>query len=145
MLPDPAPPGCTDRRAVSPVIGVVMMVAITVVLAGVVAVFVLGVGVGAQLPPQASLAMDQQGDDALVVTHLSGEAVALDELYLRGDVHVDGSLADLVDGPNDRLRGGVSVTVPAADLGGVADGDVVALVWDVGDESTVLVEHRWRG
>lgn len=47
---------CAEKRAVSPVIGVILMVAITVILAAVIGAFVLGLGsqVSAS-PPQVSL------------------------------------------------------------------------------------------
>ncbi|WP_435128041.1 type IV pilin [Halobaculum sp. D14] len=49
----------TDDRAVSPVIGVILMVAITVILAAVIGTFVLGLGNNLQTsPPQASFGFD---------------------------------------------------------------------------------------
>ena len=56
----------TDDDAVSPVIGVILMVAITVILAAVIASFVLGLGDQAQQnTPQASFSYDYDtsGDD----------------------------------------------------------------------------------
>ncbi|MEF8771593.1 type IV pilin N-terminal domain-containing protein, partial [Halodesulfurarchaeum sp.] len=46
-----------DKRGVSPVIGVILMVAITVILAAVIGSFVLGIGGDIQQAPQASLTM----------------------------------------------------------------------------------------
>ncbi|MEF8781821.1 MAG: type IV pilin N-terminal domain-containing protein, partial [Haloarculaceae archaeon] len=48
----------TDDDAVSPVIGVILMVAITVILAAVIASFVLGLGDSQQVSPQASMDAD---------------------------------------------------------------------------------------
>ncbi|WP_435124581.1 type IV pilin [Halobaculum sp. D14] len=49
----------SDDRAVSPVIGVILMVAITVILAAVIGTFVLGLGQNLQTsPPQASFGFD---------------------------------------------------------------------------------------
>ncbi|MFC7212451.1 type IV pilin [Natronoarchaeum sp. GCM10025321] len=42
-----------DERAVSPVIGVILMVAITVILAAVIGAFVIGIGDDQQEVPQA--------------------------------------------------------------------------------------------
>ena len=54
----------TDDEAVSPVIGVILMVAITVILAAVIGAFVLGIGSNQEAAPQASLAFDfDKGDD----------------------------------------------------------------------------------
>jgi len=96
-----------DDDAVSPVIGVILMVAITVILAAVIASFVLGLGSQTQTTPQASLAVDysESGtaigdsyDGNLTVTHDSGDPVIDDELYVRGDNFCsaagDGSLSN---------------------------------------------------
>ncbi|SFR99984.1 flagellin N-terminal-like domain-containing protein [Halomicrobium zhouii] len=69
-----------DDDAVSPVIGVILMVAITVILAAVIASFVLGLGDQAQqTTPQASFSFDytqdDAGDDTLKVTHDGGDTI----------------------------------------------------------------------
>ncbi|MEF8885577.1 MAG: type IV pilin N-terminal domain-containing protein, partial [Haloarculaceae archaeon] len=52
----------TDDDAVSPVIGVILMVAITVILAAVIATFVLGLGDQvSNTAPQASFGFDWDG------------------------------------------------------------------------------------
>jgi flagellin-like protein len=47
-----------EKRAISPVIGVILMVAITVILAAVIASFVLGLSDINKNPPQASFSCD---------------------------------------------------------------------------------------
>ena len=70
-----------DDDAVSPVIGVILMVAITVILAAVIGTFVLGLGDQVQsTSPQASFAFDYNQDtdtasDSLQVTHDGGDAI----------------------------------------------------------------------
>jgi flagellin-like protein len=73
-----------EDRAVSPVIGVILMVAITVILAAVIGTFVLGLGdnIGGD-DAQASLSFNQD-DDTVHVSHqggdnLSGQAVVVGE------------------------------------------------------------------
>jgi flagellin-like protein len=72
----------TDDDAVSPVIGVILMVAITVILAAVIGTFVLGLGGSVQQnAPQASFTFDfkdvSSGNaDTLTVTHDGGDAIA---------------------------------------------------------------------
>ena len=78
-----------DDDAVSPVIGVILMVAITVILAAVIASFVLGLGDQAQqATPQASFSFDytEDGSDQgyVTVTHDGGDSVEAQELYIRG-------------------------------------------------------------
>ncbi|MBV0923281.1 type IV pilin N-terminal domain-containing protein [Halomicroarcula limicola] len=87
-----------DDDAVSPVIGVILMVAITVILAAVIASFVLGLGDQAQqTTPQASFATDYESgnswsysnvtgaDGNLTITHDGGDTINANELYIRGD------------------------------------------------------------
>jgi flagellin-like protein len=52
-----------ENRAVSPVIGVILMVAITVILAAVIGFFVLDLGSSTQNAPQASFSFDDTNDD----------------------------------------------------------------------------------
>lgn len=80
----------TEDRAVSPVIGVILMVAITVILAAVIGAFVLGLGDSTESAPQASF---QCEDNALI--HNGGDELDPDTLRDEGDDEsVDGD-----DGP----------------------------------------------
>ena len=87
----------SDDDAVSPVIGVILMVAITVILAAVIATFVLGLGEQvSSTAPQASFnfqfeELDSDADGNLTITHDGGDAVKANQLYLRGQ---NGSNAD---------------------------------------------------
>ena len=75
----------SDDDAVSPVIGVILMVAITVILAAVIASFVLGLGNQSNVSPQASFDADYDASASnLTLTHDSGDAIVTEELYLRG-------------------------------------------------------------
>ncbi|EMA41669.1 type IV pilin [Halobiforma nitratireducens] len=59
--------GSKDERAVSPVIGVILMVAITVILAAVIAAFVLDLG-DTSANPSAGIQYDYSDDDDWSVT-----------------------------------------------------------------------------
>lgn len=68
----------TDDSAVSPVIGVVLMVAITVLLAATAGSFFLGLTDSTGETPQAAITFDYQADadhedDVLVITHDGGD------------------------------------------------------------------------
>jgi flagellin-like protein len=67
----------TDDRAVSPVIGVILMVAITVILAAVIGTFVLGLGNQVQeTAPQATISFDFEengGNYNVTATHDGGD------------------------------------------------------------------------
>ena len=71
-----------DDRAVSPVIGVILMVAITVILAAVIGTFVLGLGdqLGDNQPTaQLSVDIDYENNN-ITIEHNGGDAIAADEL-----------------------------------------------------------------
>jgi flagellin-like protein len=75
-----------DDDAVSPVIGVILMVAITVILAAVIASFVLGLGDTTQTTPTASFNFDYDADaNTVTISHGGGDPISSDELYIRGD------------------------------------------------------------
>jgi len=63
-----------DEDAVSPVIGVVLMVAITVILAAVIGAFVLNLGGQQSATPQASFDYDY-GTNNVTVTHDGGDTI----------------------------------------------------------------------
>ena len=71
----------SDERAVSPVIGVILMVAITVILAAVIGTFVLGLGDDLQdTSPTASFNFEYEdnGDgtnDDVTITHAGGDGI----------------------------------------------------------------------
>lgn len=67
-----------DDRGVSPVIGVILMVAVTVILAAVIASFVLGFGSGVSENVQAGADIAERDDGTVRVTWISeGNAASL--------------------------------------------------------------------
>lgn len=82
-----------DERGVSPVIGVILMVAITVILAAVIGAFVLNLGnqVG-DVPPQASISAEDAGHNfndsvgswqtAFYINHQTGDDVDTGDLRI---------------------------------------------------------------
>lgn len=100
-----------EEGAVSPVIGVILMVAITVILAAVIAAFVFGMGPPEQAP-QASLrasatTMDSVG--AIKLEHQGGDAVYLDTIHTK--VLLDGTdvTTVLANADTEALDAGESV------------------------------------
>ena len=145
-----------DDDAVSPVIGVILMVAITVILAAVIGTFVLGLGDQVQNnPPQVQFTTEyDQGttpgstnddwgeqcsscDGTLTVTHESGDPIAVERLSLSGAT--SNPAADVEDALSDDMAAGDSVQKH------VANGDSVRVVWtsESGDNSDTL--RRWDG
>ncbi len=65
-----------EEKAVSPVIGVILMVAITVILAAVIASFVFGIGSKApKAAPQVSLQAIAPADNKIIITHQGGDSI----------------------------------------------------------------------
>ncbi|WP_246998705.1 type IV pilin [Halosolutus gelatinilyticus] len=78
--------GNEEERAVSPVIGVILMVAITVILAAVIAAFVLDLGQSQSVGPAAGIQFDENSDGTEVtVTYIQEDRVDGDVT-----VHCDG-------------------------------------------------------
>ena len=75
-----------DDRAVSPVIGVILMVAITVILAAVIGTFVLGLGDQlSDTAPQASFDIDSSNSTSVNITKTGGQAIPVDDLVISVD------------------------------------------------------------
>ena len=118
----------SDSRGVSPVIGVVLMIAVVVILAAVVGAFATGVFDNQQNAPQASFSYD--ADDG-TITMQSGDAIDPSNLYYTvGGSAQQGWTAD----------SGSEIT--AGDTESVASGaSDIQVIWDDGNgNSAVLAE-----
>lgn len=128
------------NRAVSPVIGVILMVAITVILAAVIGTFVLGLGGSmGQTAPSASINWDWDASSSeLTVTHSGGDRIDADQvrLMVNGSVYCD-------DGTNhwdsETISAGSSCTATEVSA---SFGDTARLVWDGGDRSSTISTYR---
>lgn len=73
-----------DLSAVSPVISVILMVAITVILASVISVFVLGLtgsGGGSDVP-SATFEVTPESDGTFTVVHIAGDPLPAEQTYI---------------------------------------------------------------
>jgi len=80
-----------DEKAVSPVIGVILMVAITVILAAIIAAFVFGMA-PPEMAPQASVrgtVTQVDTDNVIKLEHQGGDTITMDSANVR--VVVDGT------------------------------------------------------
>ena len=143
----------TEDRAVSPVIGVILMVAITVILAAVIGTFVLGLGEGVQSTPQAKFTFDyEQSNKQLTITHDGGAAINSDDLNITTsngtDVSWTHSLAATVD-PYDVKAGNSTTIEGSADTGGtekpVGPGVTVRVVWSDPNTDKSATVGKWSG
>jgi len=120
-----------DESGVSPVIGVILMVAITVILAAVIATFVLGLGEQiSDTAPSATFTYDydDSGANTLTITHSGGQTLQAGTITIGGDVS---------DTWDTEISAGDSKSVT-----GVNQGDTVQVIWNSpdGDQTAILSE-----
>lgn len=131
----------TDDDAVSPVIGVILMVAITVILAAVIGAFVLGIGGEQETAPQATIDLSTDTEDNnITATHRGGDTFNeqnTQELYIRGP-GIDVSELTLSDNSSDELpwSSGQDIEFNASAGNGLQNDEEVRLVWEGTEGST---------
>jgi len=125
----------SEDDAVSPVIGVILMVAITVILAAVIASFVLGLGDSQQQTPTASFDFeyDSSGTASVTITHDGGDTLDEDRVSIEGASSVTSSFPS-------SISSGSSAT---AEVDGLSSGDTVRVVWTDADEETSSTLATW--
>ncbi|MFB6300772.1 MAG: type IV pilin [Halobacteriales archaeon] len=155
----------SDNRAVSPVIGVILMVAITVILAAVVGSFILGVGSGIQATPQASFSFDytQQTNaetDSLELSHGGGDkisastmAASIDDAYnntvgntngVSGKVDIFTSVDQVGAGDSDTITNTTVLDNPSNnDL--LLNESTVRITFEETDGSNTAILAKWDG
>jgi flagellin-like protein len=138
-----------DEEAVSPVIGVILMVAVTVILAAVIGAFALGFSENESITPQVTFDYtydSEAGSNAgeLTVRHFAGDTFESDRVRLRGtglkssDLGETWTELDSSISSNTDVRTGSRITV------GVTDREFEAeLIWesDDGEESSVISQN----
>jgi FlaG/FlaF family flagellin (archaellin) len=143
-----------DEAAVSSVIAVVLMVALTIVLAASVGVFVLGIGqeatsqAGTPNVKYATEYVNDTGKNAtLSISVKGGDTVKVENL----EVIIDGTTA-WKDGSNEtgfldgsgwsgEVKSGDTLTIEAGS-NKINPGDRLMIVWKTGDTSTILLDRR---
>jgi flagellin-like protein len=112
----------TEDRAVSPVIGVILMVAITVILAAVIGTFVLGLGDQvSESAPQASFSFDFNDSSGVNITHEGGETLEAGNINVSGDG--TNTLTE-VDSFGDPITAG-----DTASYDNVDNGETIRVIW----------------
>jgi len=115
-----------DDRAVSPVIGVILMVAITVILAAVIGTFVLGLGDSLNDgTPQAAFSIGDTdvNDNETELRKTAGADIPLQDLRVVVDVD-----------------DGADTTTSVFDLGENSAGDSPEIDWRTGDRATITLD-----
>ncbi|MUV87010.1 type IV pilin [Natronomonas sp. CBA1123] len=145
-----------ENRAVSPVIGVILMVAITVILAAVIGTFVLGLGDQVQqTSPNAQWDWQNTSNaDELTITHESGDTVQASTLSFTGSA-LTSDITDVTAGTNfkggnafpSEIGAGDSVTLTSGDSSlSDGSGNEVRLVWQAegGGSSSTLTTYEFE-
>ena len=142
----------SEERAVSPVIGVILMVAITVILAAVIGTFVLGLGDQVQTTaPNAQLSWDSSSTD-VTVTHDGGDTMDGHQVFIIFSVEdgmdngvEDGSWYDIsstLGTPHTQVNAGKSLTFEPNN-GEWSDGDSITVTWEAPDGGSSTTLGRW--
>ena len=122
-----------EERAVSPVIGVILMVAITVILAAVVGSFVLGLaGDVSESAPTVQIDFNYNSEEGQVtLTHDGGSSFSSDTVRLTGA----GDPIELDGWGNGQVRAGDSVTI---DIPNAEEGGTLRVIWEGSSSSSVI-------
>jgi len=130
-----------EEQAVSPVIGVILMVAITVILAAVIASFVLGLGSNQEVAPTATFDFNYDTDDSsgeMTVTHTGGDNIRGDRLYIRGNDIVE----DTGAWDESPVSGDESTEIEGESA--VTSGDSATIDLDDSDTGTYVIRVVWE-
>jgi flagellin-like protein len=160
-----------DDDAVSPVIGVILMVAITVILAAVIATFVLGLGEQvSQTTPNANFGVDYEqngtnvGPDSwgtantanglgdgtnhglLTISHTSGPEIESDRLGLTGVNSSSANSTDYADWSTSdvaSINGSDDDTISAGESLDfwISDDDSVSVIWESGQGDSATLRN----
>ena len=115
-----------NEDAVSPVIGVMLMLVVTIVIAAVVAAFAGGLGSDVEMAPTAALDIDVYADGTVKIESLSGESL------IKSDITVKVGEYSAALGSSGTLSPGSTTTVQ------LKNGDVNA-EYNTGDFVTVTI------
>jgi len=145
-----------DDDAVSPVIGVILMVAITVILAAVIGTFVLGLGDQiSDTNPQASFTFDFEETTAatqdcalatgtsgteghLTVTHDGGDEITATQVTIK-DTSSNSQTWNSDCSSNSDITAGSSVVVDTT------SGETVRVVWESSNGGDTATLGKWSG
>jgi flagellin-like protein len=127
-----------NERAVSPVIGVILMVAITVILAAVIGAFVLGLGDQvSDTPPNAQIGFDFS-TNSVELSHDGGDNIQNDSV----SITANGSEVTTASwGDGTEISAGDTINV--TDESNLGSGNTVRVIWTGSDSGNVLAERDW--
>ena len=142
----------TDERAVSPVIGVILMVAITVILAAVIGTFVLGLGDQvSQAQPNANVGFSYSESTSIwtvALTHKGGDKLNGDDLkvtvgsntvYSATTGTIDAAFTEDTNNWDTDITAGDELEFTEVTDGTIANGDAVRVIWSADSGDTAII------
>jgi flagellin-like protein len=150
----------TEDRAVSPVIGVILMVAITVILAAVIGTFVLGLGDQvSESAPQAQFGFDFTNGTYATIVHDGGDSIPDDTLTVDvgGTTAYEGGATDEIkpdfdqtganDGWDTEVSAGSALNLDTDGGAGDQAGNSVRVIWasSNSDKTATIGQATWQG
>lgn len=137
----------TEEGAVSSVLGVVLMVAVTIILAAVVGIFVLGIGEdltteNPQVTFDHSFTVSDSADNSVLILHGGGDQLEANNI----EVRIGGQTAYPDSGNFNQTSGwdgdfiSAGQTLRIEDDSKISEGDSVVIVWSDGQRSAILSE-----
>jgi flagellin-like protein len=149
----------TEDRAVSPVIGVILMVAITVILAAVIGTFVLGLGDQvSESAPQAQFSFDFESGTNATIVHDGGDSIDTGTISIRvgstlayDDTGIAGGFGGPAssDGWTTEVSAGDTLNLDTGGASGSGDqaGNDVRVIWSSAnsDKTATIGQATWQG
>jgi hypothetical protein len=111
-----------ESRAATPVTGIILLVAITAILAATVSIYVFGLPESLADPAPAASFTAEQTEDTVRITHTSGETIEGDRLSIRG-----GTVTSIPE----TIEAGRSIEVTPSS-------ETLTLIWENDETSAIL-------
>ena len=137
----------TDSKAVSSTLGIVLLVAVTVILAAIIGAFAFGL-LGQEAAPNTEFDYDfNSSGDGVVVTHDSGDPIEADKLKFGSGWGVGTTNCDFVSGEIE--TGDVVIDKNGAGTGDrcrheAGPGNDLSLIWESDDGKQFIIDERSR-
>ncbi|SFS39220.1 type IV pilin [Halostagnicola kamekurae] len=142
-----------DERAVSPVIGIVLMVGITVIMAAIIGGLVMGLVPDQPSQPTVTLEF-QEHNETVTIAHAGGDdfdaaGVTITGNGMTGEISAttgDDSGGVESNSWDNSTSTGDSITLAEDSDGGLdSDGGEIQVVWNANDRSTILDRFEYGG
>ncbi|WP_421910058.1 type IV pilin [Methanolacinia petrolearia] len=118
-----------SEEAVSPVVGVMLMLVVTIIIAAVVSVFASGLADTSSKAPQVSIAAELRNGACILIDHKGGDVLDLSSIDVRTYIP-SGNYADMSYNVDLSDSGNVTIVSEDPDSGLLQPGDSLKIKWD---------------